>query len=192
VSVIPARLGTARASLQPTLLISDFQDGIGGWGPWVASTQLYGQRSDLALDPAGHEGRPCLRVVPVVRPLPSFVVALWRVGDPQWNGGDSAALSLWVKGAEKALAVIAFERHNQPGERRYSALVGLKPGAGWQRVVVRREQLKTKAGEALASWRDVQCVEIGGPCAKDDSPRIGRTEWLPKGLAGEAKEGHSH
>ena len=33
----------------------------------------------------------------------------------------------------------------------------------------------------LASWKDVQCLTIGGPCAKDEPPRFGRVEWIVKG-----------
>ncbi|MBM4081460.1 MAG: hypothetical protein FJ278_17280, partial [Planctomycetes bacterium] len=172
VSIIPAKLGAALGTLKPSLLISDFGDGLGGWGPWVGSTQLYGQRSDLALDPSGHDGRPCLKIVPLVQPFPSFVVTLWRVGDPQWNGGESAALSLWVKGAEKALSFMAVERVQQVGEREFTASAPLKPESGWQQVIVRRDQFKDKKGDPLASWRDVQVIQISGPCAKGDAPRL--------------------
>jgi hypothetical protein len=189
-SVIPAKLAAARATLKSSSLICDFTDGIGGWGPGISSTQLYGAHSDIALDPNGYNGRPCLKIVPLLQPFTHFSVTLWRVGDPQWRTENTAALSVWVKGIEKGIGFTSSVLPRQVGEKTYSVTVPLKPEKGWQQVIVKREQFKEAlpvgakpkkddVRKELPSWKDVQCILIAGPVAAGDTPRIGPVEWLP-------------
>jgi|GEM_PF-2161902 len=189
VIVIPKNVGNAVATLNPTKLVSDFYDGIGGWSPVFNSTQLYGAMQDVALDPQSFNGKPCLKVMPLIQPFKHFTIRCWRPGDPQWNGGAAVALSLWIKGAEKAIALMATEHHGQIKEKNYSVFVPLKPEKGWQQVIVRRDQFKFKPPQSkkdetpqeqpLPSWRDVQVVEINGPVAQGETVMIGPTEWVP-------------
>lgn len=188
VIMTPKDLGAVRATLQPSRLISDFSDGIGGWSPVFQSTQLYGARQDVALDPQGFNGKPCLKVLPLLEPFNHFTITCWRPGDPQWNGGDAQAFSFWIQGGEKAVGLTATERCRQVGEKAYSALVPLKAEGGWQQVIARRDQFKQtlpdkkdpKApAEVLSSWRDVQAIQINGPVAQGKTILIGPTEWVP-------------
>jgi hypothetical protein len=189
-SVIPEKLGAAKGTLKPTTLICDFSDGLGGWGPGVNSTQLYGQRSENALDPMGQDGKPCLKIVPLVEPFTNFNLTLWRTGDPQWKREDAAELSIWMKGVEKAVAITAHVLPQQVAQKNYTAFVPLKPEKGWRQVVLKPEQFKEQQppsvkakGEPkkLESWKDVQCLTIGGPCAQNEPARFGRVEWITKG-----------
>ncbi|MEW6359497.1 MAG: acetylxylan esterase [Planctomycetota bacterium] len=185
---VPKELGATVASLEPTKEISIFGDGIGGWSPVFHSTQLYGARQRLELEKEGFNGQPCLKVIPLVTPFTQFTVTFWRPGDPQWNGGDSEAIALWIQGADKAVALTATVRHRQVEEKSYSCLVRLKPEKGWQQIIARRDQFKFKPNrprkdqdapeETLASWRDVQVIQIGGPVAEGQAVMIGPTVWL--------------
>ncbi|NOZ24401.1 MAG: hypothetical protein GXP25_25260 [Planctomycetes bacterium] len=186
----PKDLGITVATLKPTKKISIFTDGKGGWSPVFHSTQLYGARQRIELDKEGFEGKPCLKVVPLIKPFTHFTVTFWRPGDPQWNGGDSEALSLWIKGGEKAIWLVATERRKQMGEKNYRYLAKLKPQKGWQRVIARRDQFKFTprrprknqkvSDKTLTSWRDVQVIQINGPVAEGETVMIGPTVWLPK------------
>ena len=188
--VVPKSLGNAKATLKQTNLISDFTDGIGGWSPVFRSTQLYGAQQDVALDPTGFNGRPCLKVVPLIDPFKHFTITLWRPGDPQWNGGDAEAISLWIKGAEKAVGLTATKNHRHTGAKSFGTLVRLKPEKGWQQVIARRDQFqfrprRPKKGQKiprdiLPSWKDIQVIQINGPVAEGETVRIGPVEWLPK------------
>lgn len=187
--VVPKDLGAVTATLVRSDLISDFTDGIGGWASSFQSTQLYGARQDVALEPAGYDGKPCLRVVALIEPSTHFTVSCWRPGDPQWNGGSAAGLSFWIRGAEKAVGIVATERVRRPGEAEFRSLVRLKPDKGWLEVVVRREDLrgaappagkdgKAVSGRSLGSWNDVQLIEINGSVAAGEKILIGPARWL--------------
>ena len=114
----------------------------------------------------------------------------WRTGDPQWKREDAAELSIWMKGVEKAVAITAHVLPQQVAQKNYTAFVPLKPEKGWRQVVLKPEQFKeqqppsVKAKEEpkkLESWKDVQCLTIGGPCAQNEPARFGRVEWITKG-----------
>ena len=177
---VPAEMGEARATEQPSLLIDDFARGFADWffgpaytDPLVTWTYL---RSG-----EGPRGTKALTVNPQVwgdGPI-NFELATHQIADPQWRGPAGAILAFWFRGGDPTTLRVKAEEHVWAvGWKTYEVEVKLKRPGQWERVVLSARRFRTKEGEALSAWDQVDRLAFIGQTPARQPPCLARVEWV--------------
>jgi dienelactone hydrolase len=173
VSVIPARLGPAKATDTSTLLIDDFKHGAVDWytrSPATDPDYVEVPTFKVADGPDGKSGITSVQFAPL---------HTHKVGDPKWRGPDGARLQFQVfVRASRKLEVNLFEKEFARGSKTYIAVVPLKPTEGWQTITLAAEDFKTGRGEALANWRQLQMLEFDAGRDAGPGPIFTDIRWV--------------
>lgn len=151
VAGVPARIGAARASEQPSLCIYDGSLGYYGW----------------TTESPGTDPSPAIPVPLVLKRGPDGLAGIapdnrcrklltYKIGDPKWRGPDGARLRFKVYSEEpQEIAIKAADQVVSHQAREYIAPVALKGGMDWELVELGLGQFREIDGVAtLAHWRD--------------------------------------
>lgn len=177
-AAIPSKLGRARATDSPSLVMYDGSDGIGGWVTSSPGTDPLPPVRVPLHPAAGPGGRRGFTVFKHGSPRTH------QLGDPKWRGPAGASLSFEVATRHPQEFVVAVhEREFLPGSAEYNARVSVagKEDA-WQTVVLAVDQLKsTTDGTPLENWDEVVMLELKRPEAgwSDDNIIFTDFRWLP-------------
>jgi len=159
--VVPADLGSAQATDQPSLLIGDFSHGFDGFTTSSPGTDP-AKFTTVMETKTGADGITALHML--------GRVTLWttKLNDPKWKAPDKAKLSFLVQVSDKIdFDVVLIENDNSLDSVEYSHRVQLEKKAGWQEVVLSPEDFKSekghgvKAGTVLSSWKPFDTFQFG-------------------------------
>ena len=178
--VIPAQIRgmiPARATDEPSLLISDFSKGIGEWVFGAAYTDPTISETYLKSGP-GPDGRMGLTMNTDFC-KGSMYAATSKTGDPKWKGPDGAKLNimLWGEKSDQMKIVLTENQWRFEGKE-YSAEVGLAGGNAWQDVTLGLGDFKTKEGKSPDNWSKVNRVELRAEDLKGKAPVIAEVKWV--------------
>jgi hypothetical protein len=157
VAVTPAKLGSAKATDAPSLLIDDMKRGMADWHTRSPGTDP----NDQEVTSMKFEMGPDLKCgIGVAR---FNVLHTHKIGDPKWRGPDGARLQFEVYArADRKLTVSMMENEFAKGSKRFVTSVALKAADGWQTITLSPNDFKAGNNEALANWKKVQMLELDG------------------------------
>jgi hypothetical protein len=197
----PDRLGAARASLSWSA--SPKTEKAEPGAPFVFATAntdpnvsiAYFVRSDDAIRPDAVCINPAIFGERI-----NFAIVSHYIGDRGYAGRDGLSLAFEYQGdflrdsrskAEKAqrpndsdepgFTVLVTAHDWTPQSKSYLAHVSAPtPGTGWQRVELAVSRFVAADAKPLASWRDLDKLEIRGVGSKRNPPRFARFEWVAR------------
>ena len=164
-AVIPASLGSARATDTVSKVLYEGSDGTGMWATSSPCTDpVPPEKIPLPIQSAtGPGGKAGFTVMQYVAPI------TYQPGDPKWQAPEEAGLSFQVATSQgETFKVLFHEDYFWPGQRTYEADVALKGQAGWQTVTLFPSDFREKksgdaAGQAPANFARCQALELVGP-----------------------------
>jgi dienelactone hydrolase len=179
VHVIPAQLGKAAASLR-------WSAEIGGGSSDLSHWKFLGGYTDPNLDWEHLEvrtdgGRKYVAFQDRLGDPAPVQLYTHAIGDDQYRGRDSDALALTVRGdfGDAGLKVSLVEHDRGRQARAYSTVVpNADLGPDWRTVVISRAQFHDDQGQAPASWRGVDKLELRG---RASAPGVADLRWVAPG-----------
>ncbi len=156
---IPAALGAAVVTDEPSIVLGDFREGWDGWFYVPAYTDP--NRGDTyLLTTTGPDGVPALTINPDLMG-PRLRIGTHKVGDPKWRGHGAVSLRFLVHAdAANQLEVALLKGEFRPGGITYTAVVPLTGMPGWQEIVLPRESFTSKDGAVPPAWEDICKLEM--------------------------------
>jgi len=104
------------------------------------------------------------------------------IGDPQFAGRDSAELALDCSGGfdDQGLRVTVTEFDWTPKAKSYVATIpAAELSKDWKTVRLSLAKFRTADGQPLASWRELDKIQLQATTSKVNAFRLANLRWLP-------------
>jgi len=173
-AVVPAKLGKAKATDEPSLRLGDFTKDLDGFHTSCIGTDPHSFAKGLVRvkGPGGRLG---------VRSATGAAVVSRKLGDPKWAGPAGAKLAFDVYCAEAVVLKISVKRREfGPGSKLHEVSVSLKPRKCWQKVQLSAARFKQEKGPALKQWAGLDKLEIATEKLPKQRPVFSNFRWITR------------